>query len=168
MKNRAMQSRLKTEVLQFIHSHKSLQLASLDADGSPHASYAPFGIGDDCLYVLLSELASHGLNLQRDPRASVLIIEDEAAAANLFARVRINYTVRAERLDRDSLDWQTGIDALVKRLGEFPGQLTQLQDFKLFRLVPSRGRYTKGFGRAYDLQGNTLAGDDELQHSDGS
>ncbi len=163
MKNKAMQSRLKAEVMEFIHCHKSLQLASNDADGAPHASYAPFAVGDNCLYVLLSELASHGVNLQRDARASVLIIEDEATAANMFARVRVNYSMRAEQVQRDSATWQAGIASLVDRFGEFPGQLTQLQDFSLFRLVPTGGRYIKGFGRAYKLPGNTLAGDD-LQH----
>ena len=77
MKNKAMQSRLATEVLDFIHSRKSLQLASLGADGAPYASYAPFAIGDDCLYVQLSEIAVHAVNLQRDGRASVLILEDD-------------------------------------------------------------------------------------------
>ncbi len=166
MKNQAMQSRLNAEVMDFIQARKNLQLASLDADGAPHASYAPFGVGDNCLYVLLSELASHGVNLQRDPRASVLIIEDEATAENLFARLRVNYSVRAELIQRDTADWHTGIDTLVERFGEFPAQLTQLQDFKLFRLVPTAGRFIKGFGRAYSLQGNTLAGEN-VEHLDG-
>ncbi len=163
MKNKPMQSRLGAELMAFIESCKSLQLASLGADGAPFASYAPFAIGDNCLYVMLSELATHGVNLQRDSRASVLIIEDEATAGELFARVRVNYSVAAILLEHGSDAWRQGLDRLVERFGEFPKQLSQLGDFKLFRLEPGGGRYVKGFARAYNLAGNSLAGE-ELQH----
>jgi putative heme iron utilization protein len=163
MKNKPMQSRLGAEIMAFIESCKSLQLASLGADGAPFASYAPFAIGDNCLYVLLSELATHGVNLQRDSRASVLIIEDETTAVELFARIRVNYSVTAKLLEHGSGAWQLGLDRLVDRFGEFPGQLSQLGDFKLFRLEPCGGRYVKGFARAYNLAGISLAGE-ELQH----
>ncbi|MCB1854591.1 MAG: pyridoxamine 5'-phosphate oxidase family protein [Halieaceae bacterium] len=158
MKNKAMQSRLATEVLDFIHSRKSLQLASLGADGAPYASYAPFAIGDDCLYVQLSEIAVHAVNLQRDGRASVLILEDEDSAGELFARVRVNYAVEASLLEHGSPDWALALQRLTERFGERPANLSTLQDFKMFRLTPSKGRFVKGFGRAYDLAGDSLAG----------
>jgi putative heme iron utilization protein len=159
MKNKALQTRLSTEVLDFIHSRKSLQLATLLEDGSPYASYAPFAIGEDCLYVLLSEIAVHGSNLQRDPRASVLIVEDEDTAGELFARIRVNYAMDVEFLDHGSDDWQAGLEQLVDRHGERPLNLSNLQDFKMFCLRPTSGRYVKGFGRAFTLAGNTLAGE---------
>ncbi len=159
MKNKAMETRLNQEVLDFIHSRRSLQLASLKEDGVPYASYAPFAIGDDCLYVILSEIAVHAINLQANPNASVLIIEDEDVAGELFARVRVNYTVRAEKLDYDSNDWHTGMEKLVARHGERPRNLGEHSDFKMFRLVPEGGRYVKGFGKAYDLAGESLAGE---------
>jgi len=159
LKNKALQTRLSEEVLQFMHSRKSLQLASLQADGSPYASYAPFAIGEDCLYVLLSEIAGHANNLQRDPRASVLVVEDEDSAGELFARIRVNYSVSAQLLAPESEAWQEALGHLVARLGQRPLNLSKLQDFKMFRLVPKGGRYVKGFGRAYTLAGNTLAGE---------
>jgi putative heme iron utilization protein len=158
MKNKAMETRLSQEVLDFIHSRRSLQLASVKEDGAPYASYAPFAIGEDCLYVILSEIAVHAVNLQANPAASVLVIEDEDSAGELFARVRVNYTVRAEKLDYGSEDWKAGIDSLAERHGERPRNLGELNDFKLFRLVPQGGRYVKGFGKAYDLRGDSLAG----------
>lgn len=158
MKNKAMEQRLSTEVLDFIKSRRSLQLATLQEDGAPFASYAPFGVGDECLYVLLSDIAVHGRNLQRDPRASVLIVEDEDTAGELFARIRVNYRMQAELLEYGSARWRTGLDCLVARHGERPRNLSELQDFKLFRLVPQGGRYVKGFGKAYTLAGETLSG----------
>ena len=159
MKNKALQSRLCDEVMAFIQSRKSLHLASLGADGAPFASYAPFAVGDDCLYVLISEIATHGINLQHDPRASVLLVEDEETAAELFARIRVNYSVEAQLLAHDSDDWQVALGHLTARHGQRSASLSQLQDFKMFRLVPKGGRYVKGFGRAYSLAADTLAGE---------
>lgn len=158
MKNKAMEARLNNEVMDFIESRRSLQLATLLEDGSPFASYAPFAVGDECLYVLLSEIAVHGHNLQRDSRASVLIVEDEDTAGELFARIRVNYSMKAELQAYGSPAWRIGIDCLVSRHGERSKNLSELQDFKLFRLVPQGGRYVKGFGKAYTLAGQTLSG----------
>jgi putative heme iron utilization protein len=167
MKNTAMQTRLSGEVLELINARRSLQLATLCEDGSPYASYAPYAVGDDCLYVLVSDIAVHGLNLARDGRASVLVIEDEDGAGELFARIRVNYRVRAEQIAPDSKAWHDGVARLADRHGERPRKLSELADFRLFRLTPLGGRYVKGFGRAYDLAGNTLAGEVVNPKTDG-
>lgn len=159
MKNKAMENRLGDEVLTFINSRRSLQLASLDQEGVPFASYAPFAVGEECLYVLLSEIALHARNLLANPTASVLIIEDEDSASELFARIRVNYTVRAEHLEFDTVDWEAAMQALAARHGDRPRKLGEHADFKMFRLVPERGRYVKGFGKAYTLAGESLAGE---------
>lgn len=167
MKNTAMQARLSDEVLELVNARRSLMLASTCEDGSPYASYAPYAVGNDCLYVLLSDIAVHGLNLIREPRASVLVIEDEDSCAELFARVRVNYRMTAEQIEHDSTEWHTGLQALVARHGERPKNLSEHADFRLFRLTPLAGRYVKGFGRAYDLVGGTLAGEAVNPKTDG-
>lgn len=167
MKNKAMQTRLSAEVLEFIGSRKSLQLATLSADGSPYASYAPFAPGDDCLYVLLSDIAVHGANLALNPLASVLIIEDESSAGQLFARIRVNYSVAAELLEYSTPDWDAGLSTLTSRHGERPAALSAMSDFRLFRLTPEGGRYVKGFGRAFTLAGGSLAGEVLTHMTDG-
>ena len=167
MKNKALQTRLSQEVLDFIASRKSLQLATLAQDGTPYASYAPFAIGDDCLYVQLSEIAAHGVNLQYNPLASVLVLEDEDSAEELFARIRVNYSVRADLLEHQSPAWRLALERLTARHGERVANLSKLQDFRMFRLVPTGGRYVKGFGRAYSLAGQTLAGEVVTHLTDG-
>lgn len=167
MKNTALQTRLSDEVLDFIHSRKSLHLATLGSDGSPFASYAPFAVGEDCFFVLLSEIATHGTNLQRDPRASVLVVEDEDNAGELFARVRVNYSVEAQLLTYNSDEWRIALEHLAARHGQRSVNLSKLQDFKMFRLVPKGGRYVKGFGKAYSLAGDTLAGEVVTHLTDG-
>jgi putative heme iron utilization protein len=163
MKNQRLESKLQEEVLSFIASRKSLQLSSITKEGKPYASYAPFAIGDECLYVLLSEIAVHAINLQANPEASVLILEDEDSAGELFARIRVNYSMTVDMIDLDDEQWQKGIDILAERHGERIGNLSELNDFKLFKLSPTGGRYVKGFGRAYMLAGGSLAGE-EVEH----
>ncbi len=158
-KQEILTGRINNEVLTFIESRKSLMLSSIQPDGTPYASYAPFAIGDECFYVLLSEIALHAVNLQHNPQASVLIIQDEDTADELFARVRVNYSVKAELVDLESEAWYKGIDILEARHGERIRNLSELSDFRLFCLKPQGGRYVKGFGRAFTLAGDTLAGE---------
>lgn len=163
MKNQKMESRLQDEILSFIEGCQSLMLASQDEIGDPYASYAPFAPGDECLYILISEIAVHAINLRLNPRASVLIVEDESKAETLFARVRVSYKIDAELIEHGSAQWQQGVDILAARHGDRINNLSELSDFRLFKLVPQGGRYVKGFGRAYQIAGNTLSGE-SLDH----
>lgn len=159
MKNKTLEARLGDEVKKFIETRKSLQLSTVKIDGTPFASYAPFAIGDECLYVLLSEIAVHATNLQHNPKASVLILEDEDNCEELFARLRVNYSIDAEMQVWDSEEWHQGLKALADRHGERIINLSDHEDFKLFKLKPTGGRYVKGFARAYSLLGGTLSGE---------
>lgn len=159
MNNQSLENKISDEILTMINSRNSLMLSSLDSDGKPYASYAPFAIGDECLYVLISEIAIHGKNLQIHPDASVLIIEDEDSAAELFARLRVNYAVTAELLEYETDAWSIGLDALHQRHGERISGLSKMADFKLFKLHPKGGRYVKGFGKAYGIEGGSLSGE---------
>lgn len=167
MKNKKLAARLSQEVLDFIETRKTLQLASLTEEGAPFASYAPFAIGENCLYVLLSDLAVHAVNLKANPKASVLIIEDEDTAGELFARVRVNYSIEAECIRHNTEAWDRGISALKARHGERISHLSQLSDFRLFKLNPTSGRFVKGFAKAYSLAGNSLAGEEMSHMTDG-
>ncbi|WP_439100595.1 HugZ family protein [Congregibacter sp.] len=157
MKNTALQQRLSDEITDFLDRRRSLQLATIDESGLPFASYAPFARDDRHLYVLLSDIAVHGINLARNPRASALIIEDEDTADELYARIRVCYQMKAEELEVYSSAWENAVKTLANRHGERPRKLSQLSDFRLFRLSPLSGRYVKGFGKAYSLSGGSLS-----------
>ncbi len=156
MKKSSLDSQLKQEITAFIHSRKSLQLATLTVEGEPYASYAPFAIGEGCLYVLISDLAVHAINLRHNPAASLLILEDESGADELFARLRVNFTVQAELIEVADERRAGIIESMTDRLGERVKDLSELSDFRLFKLVPSTGRFVKGFGRAYPITGEVL------------
>ena len=54
----------------FGDSFRSVQLATVDKQGRPEASYAPCICGSRHIYVFVSELSRHTTNLLHDPQAS--------------------------------------------------------------------------------------------------
>ncbi|OBS09889.1 HugZ family pyridoxamine 5'-phosphate oxidase [Acidihalobacter prosperus] len=138
---------------------RSLILATLDDDGVPHASPAPF-VRDDAhgdYYVYVSGLSAHTRHLATGRPASVLLIEDEAATAQIFARVRLSQTCAVDEIAQASPAWGHRLEAFSERFGQVIEVLRSLPDFRLFRLRPrDGGRFVTGFGRAFDLRGDEL------------
>ena len=116
--------------------------------------------------MLLSNIAIHAKNLKTNKQTSILIIEDEDSAGELFARIRVNYQARVEHININDDGWENGIQALVKRHGERSKNLSELPDFNLFKIIPEQGRYVKGFGKAYSFAGETLTGTNMYCHRD--
>ncbi|MCL6417468.1 pyridoxamine 5'-phosphate oxidase family protein [Aestuariirhabdus sp. Z084] len=167
MKNKHLEQKLGEEIIAFLNHRKTLSLASLDEQGAPYASYAPFAVDDNSIFVLLSDIALHGKNLKRDKRAAVQVVEDETEAASIFARIRVSYQVEAHPVALDSEAYQSGIECLSNKHGDRINKLAVLSDFNLFRLTPLGGRYVKDFGRAFEISGHTLAGDNIERLRDG-
>ncbi|MCC4798639.1 heme utilization protein HutZ [Enterovibrio norvegicus] len=151
-----LQNRLGPEIQEFRDARKTLQLGTVDKDGKPHTSYAPFAFSEQGYYILVSDLATHGQNLKHSKAVSIMMIEDENEARSIFARRRLSFDTNAELIERESALWQQGIDVMQTRLGEMIDNLSQLGDFRLYRLNPEIGRYVKGFGQAFDVTGEDL------------
>lgn len=81
-------SNIYNEFNQFIDSHQSVVMATINKAAEPEASYAPVMRHDGRFYVYISELSNHTFNLMEDPQASLLFIEPENDAKHLFARKR--------------------------------------------------------------------------------
>ena len=136
---------------------QSLMLSTLNSDGTPDTSYAPFVMtADRAFYIFVSGLSSHTQNLLRSPVASFLLIEDESQASQIFARRRLSYTCRAERLERGTPAWDPIVDQFEHRFGGLIPMLRQLSDFQIFRLTPYQGRFVVGFGAAYAVNPEDL------------
>jgi putative heme iron utilization protein len=137
---------------------QSLLLSTVNEDNTPHASYAPYVMDADYrFYVFTSGLSSHTQNLLRTKQASILIIEDETTAQQIFARQRINYDCRATVLERNSTEWDIVADQFEARFGEIIQMLRTLGDFQIFQLAPSAGRFVMGFGAAYRINPDDLS-----------
>ncbi len=156
VKQERLQGRLEPEIQEFRQSRQTLQLATIDEQGKPNVSYAPFVQNQHGYFVLISEIARHARNLQVNPNVSIMMIEDEQSAKQLFARKRLTFDATAEVVERDSEQWQAVIAQLKERFGEIIDGLSQLQDFVLFNFKPEQGLFVKGFGQAYQVSGDDL------------
>ncbi|MBU0653532.1 MAG: pyridoxamine 5'-phosphate oxidase family protein [Gammaproteobacteria bacterium] len=154
---------------QLLANTKTLQIATLDAAGEPAISYAPFvQDGGGNFYIFVSGLSSHTQEIIQHPRVSVLLVEDEQDARQIFARTRATYHCEAVVVGRDDGVFPQMLDALEERFGNVVGLLRGLGDFVLFRLKPVSGRFVMGFGQAFVLAGEGLRefghiGPDQLQ-----
>jgi len=118
-------------------------------------SYAPFIVNEQQQFTIFtSQLAAHTANLQRTGRASVMLIEDEAATKQIFARQRVTFQCRASLIPRDSEEGQAALADYEARFGKMVGLLKSLPDFQLFRLQPQSGSLVTGFAQAYTLSGD--------------
>ena len=139
------------------------QIASQGSEQHPLASYAPFVWHQEHLYLYLSELAAHTRNLRDNPAVGLMLIEDEAATRNPFARRRICYRGRARIRGRDDPVFAQVLAEFGRRFGAVMDVIEPLPDFHLFQISLLDGQFIQGFGQAYRLTGENL---DLLRHLD--
>lgn len=156
VKQERLQGRLEPEIREFRQERRTLQLATVDENGRPNVSYAPYVQNQDGYFVLISEIARHARNLQVNPSVSIMMIEDEGSSKQLFARKRLTFDAVASVVQRDSEQWNLVIAQMQARFGEIIDGLSQLQDFVLFNLKAEQGLFVKGFGQAYQVSGDDL------------
>ena len=141
-----------------IEHMRSLQLSTVGADGVPHCGYTPYlHRGPSNFYIFVSQLAAHTRNLLANGTVAIMIIADEHATSQIFARARVNYLCEAKRIPPDSPDFASVMDEYQQRHGKMAGLLRQLPDFVLFQLQPISGQFVMGFGQAYTLTGDDLS-----------
>jgi putative heme iron utilization protein len=126
-------------------------LATLNADGSPFASYvttAPSADGSPIL--LLSGLAAHTSNIKRDPRSSLLFVreavEEKLAASRLTLIGRI-------LPDVDPASRQIFLDRHPDA-----SRYAGFSDFSFYRFHIEAGHLVAGFGRIVSLTRAALLG----------
>jgi putative heme iron utilization protein len=144
---------------------KTVQLATLNADGQPEASYAPFVWFEQNYYLYLSELARHTNNLLGNGSISLLFIESEESSRNLFARRRIILQGEAQAVTRDAELFEQIMAQFRQQFGKFIDLIQPLQDFHLFQIKIHSGRFVQGFAQAYELSGPGL---NDIRHIGGA
>lgn len=139
---------------QLLSQTRSLILGTTNPDGAPLTSYAPFIVDEQRQFTIFtSQLAAHTANLQRIGQASVMLIEDEAATTQIFARQRLTFQCRASLIPRNNQEGQAALADYEARFGKMVGLLKSLPDSQLFRLRPQSGSLVIGFAQAYALSG---------------
>ena len=156
VKQERLQGRLGPEIKEFRQERRTLQLATVDAEGRPNVSYAPYVQNQEGYFVLISKIARHARNLLENPNVSLMMIEDEESSKQLFARKRLTFDAVANVVERDTEMWQQVVGQMKERFCEIIDGLSQLEDFVLFNLKPESGLFVKGFGQAYQVSGDDL------------
>ncbi|MEZ8346380.1 heme utilization protein HutZ [Vibrio splendidus] len=156
VKQERLQGRLGPEIKEFRQERRTLQLATVDEEGRPNVSYAPFVQNQEGYFVLISDIARHARNLKANPQVSLMMIEDEESSKQLYARKRLTFDAQASVVERETELWTQVIGQMQERFGEIIDGLSQLQDFSLFNLKAESGLFVKGFGQAYQVSGDDL------------
>ena len=140
---------LADQCLEFIHQFNSVLIGTSDTRGEPNISYSPVIYHNSRFYILISQLSPHTGHLYERQTAALLFIEDERDSEQIYARRRLSFSCSAQPCKRDDLTWQTLIPLFRIKFGSIINTLTSLNDFVLFQLQPTQGRWVSGFGRAY-------------------
>ncbi len=139
-------------------------LGTAGADGEPESSVAAAILDESGAFIVyVSGLAAHTRNLRVNPRASVLLAEDEAEVSHPFARRRLSFACSAHSIAREAPDYAPLVAALRQKFGATVDMIASLPDFTLVRLVPQRGRVVAGFGAAFDVNPRDWHRPDRLQ-----
>ncbi|SDI71485.1 hypothetical protein SAMN05421846_11263 [Chryseobacterium taeanense] len=145
---------LTPKVKELIERTKSVILATIDAEGIPNSSYAPFVHVDKTFYILVSFMAKHTKNLADGRKTSVMLIEDESATKQIYARERLTFEVSTSQIERDSEMWNDVVTKLKEANGKVVDMISEMKDFILIGLHPIKGSYVNGFGSAYFVNEN--------------
>lgn len=146
-----LNNKINTDIAEFREQCLTLHLATVDQEGVPNASYAPFIYDNNQYVVLISDMAKHARNLKQVNSASLMLIEDEKTARELFARKRLTMNAIARLVDKETEEGQQLLAKLQQRYGERINELGELGDFNLFVFEPLDGLFVKGFGKAFKL-----------------
>jgi putative heme iron utilization protein len=133
-------------------------LATLEAEGGPFASYvvtAP--AADGAPLTLLSKLARHTQNLERDPRASLLFVREPGVGNESMTAARLTITGRC-RIDAAAESKQL----FLKRHPDAE-RYAGFADFSLYRFEIAAGHMVAGFGRIVDLTPEELLSSEALR-----
>jgi putative heme iron utilization protein len=149
------------EFHEFNQSFDSVILGTVNKEGNADTSYAPLLRNNGRLYIYISELAVHTVNLLTHLNASLMFIEPEDKARNLFKRKRSTIRVKAISIARDSKDWLAIMESYSKTFGTITRNLYKAKDFHLFELLPQNATYVRGFAQAYTIHGVKL---DQITH----
>jgi putative heme iron utilization protein len=138
------------EMREFQSAFRSVLMATVNQDGVPEASYAPYVTNDDgSYYVFVSGLARHTRDFQETGHVSLQFIENEDSAQNLFARRRLTLLCDVSAIPRESPVREEILEHFTENFGRLINTLCGLSDFQLFRLTPRCGLYVRGFGQAF-------------------
>ena len=129
---------------------------STSSNGGDYVEWgvAPYIRTNNIFYIYVSELGGH-VRFMLDKRPALFsIIEDEKAATNIWARVRLKFTAEITEIKRCDTKFNTLCDQITSHHGPVMRVIREFSDFHLFAINPKRGVIVTGFGSAFNVTGN--------------
>jgi putative heme iron utilization protein len=126
-------------------SRAALSTLALDPPGTPFGSVITYGLDDRGRpSFFVSTMAEHTRNLDSDPRASVLVVEDIATGADPLAAGRVTLIGEVGEVTDESERAAARAGYLAANPAAF---YVDYGDFRCLRLEVTGVRYVGGFGR---------------------
>lgn len=153
----AHEPRLTTALRELLNRQRVAALGTLDEQGAPFVSMVPYALlpAASELIIHISGLAPHTRNLERQPRAALMVCEAEVAGEPVHALARVSMDVNALPCPAGSAEHVAARTAYLARFPEAE-PMTALGDFRFVRLQPTGARQVAGFGAARSLDAAEL------------
>lgn len=136
------------------HLIRSTRVAALGTlhDAEPNLAMVAYAFAEDfsAFYIHVSRLGKHTVDMETDPRVSLLITETDDGRADPQTIARVSLRGTAQVLPRSAPGYAQVRSLYLERFPEAE-QLFSLGDFNLWRITPKGGRFIAGFGRAFNL-----------------
>ena len=133
---------------------KTITICVTGADGTPDMGTSPF-VRDEAghFYIYTSQLSSHVRALLAGQPAHFMVIADEAASQNIWARVRVKFHADIMVIDRNSDSFAAIAAKMAEPFGPTMALIKDFTDFHMIKLTPQKGIIVTGFASAYEVEG---------------
>lgn len=121
-------------------------------EGEPNLAMVAYSFAEDfsAFYIHVSRLGKHTMDMENDPRVSILITETDDRRPDPQTLARVSIRGMAEVLARNDPGYAQVRQIYLERFPEAE-QLFSLGDFNLWKITLKGGRFVAGFGRAFNL-----------------
>lgn len=127
------------EIIAFVASQRTANLATIGATGQPHLVAMWFAMIDGVLWFETKAKAQKAVNLRRDPRATVLI-EDGLTYDTLRG---VSFEGTAEILNDAEALWEVGVNVWERYHGPYTEELRPFVEVMLHKRVAVRFEVTR-------------------------
>ena len=146
-------------------AQKTILLTARGESDQPEMGVTPFVRHGDALFIYPSRLSAHVRALLARGQGQFLLIEDEQAAQNIWARVRLKFDANIDEIGRQDALFATLCDAFAEVHGPTMGLIRDFTDFHMLRLRSRSGVLVTGFARAYRVEGADFTIIEHLKNS---
>lgn len=138
----------------FLRKSQSVAINTKGEDGHPFSSYASFYYDGEVVYISVPSIVTHVENLQANPKASLLFVEDKSSNRSTHERHRTTLECSVSRVENESSKYKEIMPNFED--GAF-GILMGTSELVLYALTPTLGEITFGFGdETYALSGEKM------------